>query len=275
MTSTFEFPASLLLVGAGKMGGSLLRGWLAAGFPGGSIAVVDPHLAEPALSEWRAQGVLINPASLPFDPTVLILAIKPQMLEASAEGINALIGPQTVIVSILAGKTIGNLAHYLPRAGAIVRTMPNLPASIGQGATGAYANDAVTSTQREKVDALLRTSGIVAWLESEEQIDAVTAISGSGPAYVFHMTECLSAAGVALGLPEALAARLAHATVTGSAALMAAEPGTPPARLRENVTSPNGTTEAALKILMADDNMPALLRAATKAARLRAEDLSG
>lgn len=274
MSQIAEFPESLVLVGAGKMGGSLLEGWLQQGFPGNKIAVIDPHPAQAIQDLCARAGIALNPASLPFRPATLVLAIKPQMLEASAAAIDALIGPDTVVVSILAGKTIANLRHYLTKARAVVRTMPNLPAAIGQGATGAIANGETSPSQRRAVDALLKTSGVVEWLTTETQIDAVTAISGSGPAYVFYMAECLTEAGVALGLPVELAARLASATVSGSASLMA-ESALSPSTLRENVTSPGGTTAAALQVLMAEDGLKKLMERATAAANKRAAELAG
>lgn len=274
MGQTTDFPSSVLLVGAGKMGGSLLRSWIEKCLPGDRIAVIDPHPSEPVVTLCASAGACLNPAVLPFKPSVLVLAVKPQMLEASAPQVDALIGPDTVVVSILAGKTITDLRQYLPKAHAVVRTMPNLPASIGMGAIGAAANGDTSPGQRRAVDALLGTSGIVEWLPSEDLIDAVTAISGSGPAYVFYMTECLAEVGMALGLPAALAARLAQATVTGSAALMEAS-GPPPATLRENVTSPGGTTAAALRVLMSEDGLRPLLQRTAEAAVKRAGELAG
>lgn len=274
MNQVSDFPASLALVGAGKMGGSMLEGWLAVGFPGERIAVFDPNPFGHIIDVCNKASVLLNPDSLPFDPAALILAIKPQALESVAPSANQLMGKDTVLVSILAGKTISNLLERLPRARAVVRTIPNLPASIGRGATGAFANDETSPDQRRMVDALLRTNGLVEWLSSENLIDAVTAVSGSGPAYVFYLTECLAEAGIAAGLPSDLAARLAKATVTGSAELMA-NSNQPPSALRENVTSPAGTTAAALQKLMAEDGLAPLMRKAVEAARKRAQELAG
>jgi pyrroline-5-carboxylate reductase len=197
------------------------------------------------------------------------------MLDEAAGTIDRFVGPQTLIISILAGKTIGDLRGRLPHAKAIVRAMPNLPASIGRGATGAAANQDVSASQKAMADALLRSVGIVEWLASEDLIDAVTAVSGSGPAYVFHLVECLADAGAAAGLPLELAQRLARATVTGAGELLA-QSDLPPDRLRQNVTSPGGTTAAALDVLMADQaGLKALMREAVAAAKRRAEDLSG
>lgn len=269
-----HLPSSLVLVGAGKMGGSMLHGWLAVGMKPSGVTVIDPRPSDEMTRLCHERGVALNPAN-PAAPDVLVLAIKPQMLDEAAPGVNGLIGPGTLIVSILAGKTIGDLRSRLPAAHAIVRAMPNLPASIGRGATGAAASPEVTDAQRRTADALLRCNGIVEWLSSEDLVDAVTAVSGSGPAYVFHLVECLAEAGAAAGLPPDLAERLARATVTGAGELLFRS-DLSPAALRQNVTSPGGTTAAALEILMADPNgLKALMREAVAAAKRRAGELSG
>ncbi|WP_336486466.1 pyrroline-5-carboxylate reductase [Methylobacterium nigriterrae] len=266
-------PASLTLVGAGKMGGAMLDGWLAGGLDPARTAILDPAPAPEIAELCRARGLLLNPARPPAAEAV-VLAIKPQGLESAAAAVDALIGPDTLLVSILAGKTIADLKGRLPAARAVVRAMPNLPASIGRGATGAAASPEVTPGQRAGADALLSAAGLVEWLDDEGLIDAVTAVSGSGPAYVFLLAEALAEAGVAAGLPPEVAARLARATVAGSGALLDASP-TEAAQLRRNVTSPGGTTAAALDVLMRDDGLPALMREAVAAARRRAGELSG
>ncbi|MGO4526891.1 pyrroline-5-carboxylate reductase [Microvirga sp. 2MCAF35] len=269
-----HLPSSLILVGAGKMGGSMLEGWLKVGMRPEGVTVVDPRPSEEMTRFCRERGIALNPAK-PTAADVLVLAIKPQMLDEAAPALNGLLGPQTLIISILAGKTIGDLRSRLPAAGAIVRAMPNLPASIGRGATGAAVNEKVSEGQRLTADALLSSNGIVEWLPSEDLIDAVTALSGSGPAYVFHLVECLAEAGTAAGLPPDLAQRLARATVTGAGELLF-QSELPPATLRQNVTSPGGTTAAALEVLMRDPNgLKALLREAVAAAKRRAEELAG
>lgn len=269
-----HLPSSLILVGAGKMGGSMLEGWLKVGMKPEGVAVLDPHASAEMTRFCREKGMAMNPAS-PAAPDVLVLAIKPQMLDEAAPALNGVLGPKTLIISILAGKTIGDLRARLPASGAIVRAMPNLPASIGRGATGAAVNENVSETQRLMADALLSSNGIVEWLPSEDLIDAVTAVSGSGPAYVFHLVECLAEAGAAAGLPPDLAQRLARATVTGAGELLFQSESTP-ATLRQNVTSPGGTTAAALEVLMRDPNgLKALMREAVAAAKRRAEELAG
>jgi len=269
-----HLPSSLILVGAGKMGGSMLEGWLKVGMNPAGVAVIDPHPSDEMARSCSRQGIALNPAN-PLAPDVLVLAVKPQMLDEAAAPLNALLGPGTLIVSILAGKTIGNLRSRLPSAAAVVRAMPNLPASIGRGATGAAASPEVSEGQRLMAHALLSSNGIVEWLDSEDLIDAVTALSGSGPAYVFHLVECLAEAGAAAGLPPDLAQRLARATVTGAGELLF-QSDLPPATLRQNVTSPGGTTAAALEVLMSEEQgLKALMREAVAAAKRRAGELSG
>ncbi|KLK93726.1 pyrroline-5-carboxylate reductase [Microvirga vignae] len=267
-------PSSLILVGAGKMGGSMLEGWLKVGMKPSGVTVIDPRPSEEMTRFCSEKGIALNPAN-PSPADVLVLAIKPQMLEDAAPALNGYLGPRTLIISILAGKTTGNLKARLPTASAIVRAMPNLPASIGRGATGAAINAEVSEEQRLMADALLSSNGIVEWLSSEDLIDAVTAVSGSGPAYVFHLVECLAEAGAAAGLPPDLAQRLARATVTGAGELLF-QSDLPPATLRQNVTSPGGTTAAALEVLMRDPGgLKALMREAVAAAKRRAEELAG
>ena len=269
-------PASLALVGAGKMGGAMLAGWHALGLRGPGVSVFDPQPA-PEMVEFCARaGMALNPA-LPAaaPPDALVLAVKPQMLDAAAPGIQSLAGPQTLLISIIAGKTIANLQARFPQARAIVRAMPNTPAAVGRGITGAFADQSLSPARRASAAALLSAVGEVAWVGDERLIDAVTAVSGSGPAYVFYLTECLARAGEAQGLPPELAARLARVTVEGSGELMHRDATSAPAALRKNVTSPAGTTAAALEVLMAADGMQTLMTRAVSAARRRAEELSG
>jgi pyrroline-5-carboxylate reductase len=268
-----DFPASLLLVGAGRMGGALLRGWLKLGLAPARVHVLDPALSAEMQDFCATQGVNVGaPAQT---PEVLVLAIKPQTFADAASSLSTLIGPETLIISILAGRTLGGMAEHLPGVRAIVRAMPNLPAAIGAGITGAVANPAVTSRQKETAHALLAAGGAVVWLDDEGLIDAVTAISGSGPAYVFYLAECLAKAGIEQGLPADIAARLARATIEGAGALLAATPDVPAEKLRADVTSPGGTTEAALKELMSSDGLVNLIGRAVAAAVARARQLSG
>lgn len=271
--STARMPASLVLAGAGKMGGAMLAGWLDAGLDPRRTTIVDPVPARPIVDLCTERGIALNPTD-PEPGAVLVLGIKPQGLDTAAPGLDRLIGRDTLLVSILAGKTIADLRGRLPRARAIVRAMPNLPASIGRGATGACASPEVTPAQRAAAEALLAANGAVAWLTDEAQIDAVTAVSGSGPAYVFLLAETLAEAGIAAGLEPEVARSLARATVAGAGALLDASPAEA-AELRRNVTSPGGTTAAALEVLMRPDGLGALMREAVAAARRRAGELSG
>lgn len=272
--SSAGLPRSLVLAGAGKMGAAMLEGWLAAGLPEGAARVLDPAPSGSVAALARAGRIAIGPGQETEAPEVLVLAIKPQGLDDAAAALRPFAGPGTLVVSILAGKTVADLRRSLPEAGAFVRAMPNLPASIGRGATGAYASPETSGSQRGTADRLLACNGAVEWVEDEALIDAVTALSGSGPAYVFHLVEAMTAAGEAAGLEPGLAGRLARATVTGAGALLEQSP-LPAATLRENVTSKGGTTAAALEVLMAPDGLTPLMTRAVAAAKRRAGELSG
>ncbi|WP_348773012.1 pyrroline-5-carboxylate reductase [Methylobacterium sp. 37f] len=266
-------PRSLTLVGAGKMGGAMLAGWLAGGLDPRRTTIIDPQAPPEIRVLCAARGLGLNPAKPPVSEA-LVLAMKPQGLEGAAAGLAPLIGPDTLVVSILAGKTLTNLRDRLPGARAIVRAMPNLPASIGRGATGAVASTAVSAQQRAQAQALLASVGLVEWLDDEALIDALTAVSGSGPAYVFLLAEVMAQAGVAAGLPADMAARLARSTVSGAGALLESNPREAGA-LRQDVTSPGGTTAEALAVLMRPGGLPDLMREAVDAARRRAGALAG
>lgn len=271
-----RLPSSLVLVGAGKMGSAMLDGWLALGLSPSRVVAVDPGLNDDAREALAAKGISIAASAQDVrPPEVLVLAIKPQMLDAAADSLSGLIGPQTLVISVLAGKTIADLQSRCPAARAIVRAMPNTPAAVGRGITALVANRDVTPAQRTLADGLLRAVGKVEWLDDEGLIDAVTAVSGSGPAYVFHLVEAMAAAGAAIGLPADLAMRLARATVEGAGELLH-QSEFAPATLRQNVTSPGGTTAAALAVLMDEANgLPPLMAKAIAAAKKRAEELSG
>ncbi|MEY3552262.1 MAG: hypothetical protein RL735_610 [Pseudomonadota bacterium] len=269
-------PTSLILVGAGRMGSAMLSGWLAMGLPGKAISIIEPAPSPELMALCAANDVRLGTDATGLGAAeVVILAVKPQMLDAAAPSLAALIGTDTLIVSILAGKTIANIAARLPGASAMVRAMPNTPAAIGRGITGVAASPAVTPRQRQMADALLGAVGAVEWLSNESLIDAVTAVSGSGPAYVFLLAESLARAGEAAGLPADLAARLARATIEGSGELMRLSPDVAPSKLRENVTSPGGTTAAALGVLMGEEGLDRPMKDAVLAALRRAGELSG
>ena len=265
---------ALLLVGCGKMGGAMLDGWLAAG-TASRVVVVEPSGLPESVRGNPAVTAATGPAELPagFVPDVVVLAVKPQVMDSVLPGYQALARPGTVFLSIAAGKTIGFFESLLGEGAAVVRSMPNTPAAIGRGMTVAVGNAGVSEPQRRLCDTLLRAVGDVAWVEDESLLDPVTAVSGSGPAYVFLMVEAMARAGEAAGLPAELAMRLARATVAGAGELMHQSP-TPAADLRKAVTSPNGTTQAALDVLMAGDGLQPLMDRAIAAAAHRSRELA-
>jgi pyrroline-5-carboxylate reductase len=261
---------TLLLVGCGKMGGALAEGWLARGIAR-RIVVVEPGPGADALSGIeRHMGAATVPADLA--PEAVVLAVKPQTMAEVLPDYRRFAGT-TTFLSIAAGKTLGFCARRLGPEAAIVRAMPNLPASIGHGMTVACANARVAKAGRALVDRLLAAVGDVAWVADESLLDAVTAVSGSGPAYIFLLIECLAAAGKAEGLPADLAARLATITAAGAGELARRSPQGA-AALRAAVTSPGGTTEAALKVLMAADGLAPLMARAIAAATRRSRELA-
>jgi pyrroline-5-carboxylate reductase len=270
-----EWPARLVLVGAGKMGSAMAKGWLDAGLPASSLTILDPNPSPEIAALAANRAIALNPRVPTESPEILVLAIKPQSVDQVAPQIGQFAAKHTLLLSIIAGKTIANLTGRLPRAGAVVRAMPNTPAAIGRGVTGAFANAAVTPEQKRWCERLLGAVGTFLWLAEEDAIDAVTAISGSGPAYVFALTEALAAAGERLGLPAELSMSLARGTVEGAAELMRRESAISPATLRQNVTSPGGTTAAALAVLQSPDGLNDLMARATAAARARAAEMAG
>jgi pyrroline-5-carboxylate reductase len=268
---------SVAVVGAGKMGFAMLEGLAASGLAGVGTLIIEPAPAPQLQAFCDKIGATLS-TEAPRDvaaPDALLLAVKPQMLDAAAPALQALVGARTLLVSVLAGKTIANLQQRFPATQTFVRAMPNTPAAIGRGVTGAFASAAVEAEGRDFAQRLLAAVGEVEWVESEAQIDALTAISGCGPAYVFLMAECLAAAGTELGLAPDLAMRLARGTIAGAGELMRASPETPAETLRRNVTSPGGATAAALDVLMAEDGLKPLLVKAAAAAQRRARELAG
>lgn len=257
----------LVLLGCGKMGSALLRGWLGEGLPAASV-----HVIEPAPSDWlRGTGVGVN-GPLPASPAVALVAVKPQTMGAALPAMAALGGGGTLVLSIAAGTPIAAFEAAFGAGTPVVRAMPNTPAAIGRGITAMVGSAAATEAHLAVAEALLRAVGEVVRVRDEDQIDAVTGVSGSGPAYVFHLIECLAAAAEAEGLDPDLSLRLARATVAGAGAL-AQETGADPTQLRRDVTSPHGTTQAGLAVLMAE--LPDLVRRTVRAAAARATELRG
>jgi pyrroline-5-carboxylate reductase len=264
---------ALILVGCGKMGSALLRGWIAAR-AATSFQVVEPEGAPPGFAGSGSVAWYRSPEELPGEPApeAVVFAVKPQIVDAVLPSYRRWARPNTLFISIVAGKTIAGMTRHLGPA-AVIRTMPNTPAAIGRGITVACANQLVTAAQRRLCERLLAAAGESAWVEDETLLDAVTAVSGSGPAYVFLLIETLAAAAETVGLPPDLALRLARSTVAGSGEL-AQLSGESPAQLRENVTSPGGTTRAALDILMGKDGLGPLIRRAVEAAAARSRELA-
>lgn len=262
----------ILLLGCGKMGSAMLEGWLASGLPPSAIHILDPK-PSPRLRDLAAEGLHLN-APLPKRPALCLVAVKPQMMGDALPAVAALGGGGTLVVSIAAGTTLAQFEETFGPGTPIVRCMPNTPAAIGAGITALVGNDKAGPDDLDLAETVLRAIGQTVRLSDEAQIDAVTGLSGSGPAYVFHMIECLAAAGAAEGLPEEMAMTLAKATVRG-AGLLASAAEEDPTQLRVNVTSPNGTTQAGLDVLMnPETGLPPLIRATVSAAANRSRELA-
>jgi pyrroline-5-carboxylate reductase len=262
---------TIVLAGAGKMGGAMLTGWLARGLDATRVAVVEPHPSN-EISALTAQGVRLNPPPSEVGAVAtLVVALKPQSFREAGPMLKSYTGPNTLVVSIMAGTTIAVIAEVC--GGSVVRAMPNTPAAIGRGITVAVAANNVNAAQRGVADALLRAIGSVEWVDDENLMDAVTAVSGSGPAYIFLLAEELARAGIEAGLPAELATKLARETVAGSGELLHRSE-LDSATLRQNVTSPGGTTAAALEVLMGPDGMQQLMIRAIAAATRRSKELA-
>jgi pyrroline-5-carboxylate reductase len=271
-TSLDDFSGTLVLVGAGKMGGAMLEGWHRLGLKFDNVAVIEPQPA-PEIITLGQRGLRINPALDTLAASAIVIAVKPQVAPQALPALAPLLRKDTLAISIMAGRTLAFLDKAMPGT-ALVRAMPNTPAAIGRGITVAVPNARVSAAQRGLADKLLAATGVVEWVADEALMDAVTAVSGSGPAYVFLLAESLARAGAAAGLPADLAARLARATVAGSGELLHRSP-LDAATLRQNVTSPGGTTAAALDVLMARDGLDPVLEKAVAAATRRSRELAG
>jgi pyrroline-5-carboxylate reductase len=270
-----EIDGTLLLAGAGNMGAAMLSGWLVQGLDAKGIVVQDPSPPARVKELLAKHGLVAHAkiATLPEPPAVIVVAVKPQAMDEVFPPLGKLAGEKTVVLSIAAGRTIAGFEKHLRKGAAVIRSMPNTPAAIGRGITVAVGNAAVTPAQRAVCDSLLRAIGEVAWVDDEGLIDAVTAVSGSGPAYVFYLAECLAEAGVKAGLPAELANKLARWTVAGAGELLhRSDLGAD--TLRQNVTSPGGTTFAALQVLMRPDGLPKLMAEAVAAAAKRSRELA-
>ena len=268
-----EFRGTLVLVGAGKMGSAMLDGWLGRGLDPKKITVIEPQPVK-AVKALARRGVKLNPKNKIGVASAIVIAVKPQSAPEALPPLARYIDKATLVLSIMAGRTIGFLEKSLPAGTAIVRAMPNTPAAIGRGISVAVANAKISKRQRKQASDLLAAIGKVEWVPDEALMDAVTALSGSGPAYIFLLAECMTRAGVAAGLPPELATRLARETVAGSAELLHRS-DLDAATLRQNVTSPGGTTAAALEVLMGPGGFDQLLTQAIAAATRRSRDLAG
>ncbi len=262
----------IILIGCGKMGGAMLQGWLKSS-PENTYTIVDP-----AIEKAPAEGIEIFPdlnaaAEHVRKATIIVIAVKPQMMMSMCDNLAKHIPDDAVVISIAAGVTIESFEVYLGAEQPIIRAMPNTPAAIGKGMTVAVANSHVSQEKSQVAKMLLETTGKFEWIDDEAMMDAVTALSGSGPAYIFYLIEMLAKAGVECGLPENLSMALARQTVIGAGALAEDESSTAAATLRENVTSPGGTTAAALRVLM-DGRAQALMNETLEAAKHRSEELS-
>ena len=265
----------IVLVGCGKMGGAMLEGWLKAGVPAAKIVGLDPKPPQDMAELIATKNIALNPTMASItDAEVIVIAVKPQLMSDVLPSLLPLMRSKPLVLSIAAGKTIAGFEKTLGADAAVIRAMPNTPAAIGRGITGMVGNANVSSAQMTLAETLLASTGEVLRVKNEEAIDFVTAVSGSGPAYVFYLAECLAAAAEKLGLPADISMRLARATVSGSGELLH-QSDLDAATLRENVTSPNGTTHAALQVLMADDGLKPLMEKAVAAAARRSKELAG
>lgn len=270
----------VLLVGAGRMGSALLKGWVAQGLEADRVFVQEPSMTAEMAAFCRQHGITVAARPvMPQPPAVILLAVKPQLMDAVLPDVTPQTGPDTVVLSVAAGRTIASIATHFQAGTAIVRTMPNTPAAIGRGISALFGNDAVKPEQAQLCETLMAAAGEIVWLDSETQMDAVTAVSGSGPAYIFLLAECLAEAGEKAGLPPDMAAKLARATVSGAGELLR-QSDLSAGELRRNVTSPGGTTEAAISVLMGQidgspaNSLSALMTEAVKAAARRSKELA-
>lgn len=276
--SAISTKSPVLLIGCGKMGSAMLSGWLNQGLNIGSVHIVDPFLdpIKNAFSMLPTDALHETVDRLPHKiaPSFVIMAVKPQMMDDALNALKSFDLSTSVILSVAAGKTIDYFAKHLGNDQPIIRAMPNTPAAISKGITVCTANRDVSDEQKDISTTLLETVSTVEWINDESLMDAVTALSGSGPAYVFYMVEAMAAAGEAIGLPADLSNKLARETVSGAGALLDASDESA-SRLRENVTSPGGTTAAALDVLMADDGIVKIMRRAMQQAKIRSKELAG
>jgi len=277
MENDFSNARPLVLVGCGHMGQALAEGWLKAGLVPDSLIVVDPAAKPGLLAGVPDENILASAAMLKGKPQAhaLVLAVKPQMADSVLAALKPSVGADTLVISIAAGVTLDQIKRGLDGAGTAVRAMPNTPAAVGAGISALAAEMGTTAGQKALASTLLGAVGSTVWLEDENQMNAVTAVSGSGPAYVFHLVECMAAAGAKQGLPSDVAEVLSRQTLIGAARLLEAKTSDSALDLRRQVASPGGTTAAALEVLMAEGGLSDLMAKAIRAARKRGDDLAG
>ncbi len=265
----------IVLAGCGKMGGAMLEGWLKSGIDAKRIVALDPKPPDEVAAMLKAHNIRHNPPLVDItNVEAIIIAVKPQMMAEVLPQLASLQHSKPVNLSIAAGKTIASFEAAFGNTASVIRTMPNTPAAIGRGITAMVGNKNVSPQQLALAKSLLSSTGEVVEVAREDMIDMVTAVSGSGPAYVFYLAECMAAAGEKIGLPPELAMKLARATVSGAGELLH-QSSSDAATLRQNVTSPGGTTFAALQVLMAENGMAPLFEKAIAAAAHRAKELAG
>lgn len=262
----------LLLVGCGKMGGAMLDGWLARGLKASDVAVAEP--VEAIRPKQAGLRVVSSSSEISETPEIIVLAVKPQSMDGTLTDLKRFADKGAVFLSIAAGKTLGYFAGHLGKSAKVVRSMPNTPAAVRQGISVATAAPGVSAAEKKRCHELLEAVGQVLWVDDEALMDPVTALSGSGPAYVFLLVEAMAAAGAKLGLTPDMAMQLARATVAGSGELLK-QSSEPAAQLRVNVTSPGGTTAEALKVLMAPEGIQPVFDKALAAASRRSKELAG
>lgn len=266
---------SIVLFGAGKMGTALLEGWLAGGIAPERIFIQDPLASDACRALVAARGLSLNKALAEIPaPGLILFAVKPQIMDRLLSDLGDFFGTEALYVSVAAGFTLSGMTKYLGEAVAVVRVMPNMAVAVGHGVAAAFPNEYATREQCALIEDLLRMVGEIVWMSSEDMIDVATAVSGSGPAYVFYLTECLAEAGMAAGLPFEMALRLARLTVEGAGEVLRCAVHSPE-ELRQNVTSPHGVTAAALAVLREDDALRRLMTQAVNAAVERARQLAG
>ncbi len=276
MKNAFTPASPIILLGCGNMGKALAQGWLAAGLDANSLYVADPSQPVGALEGVPEQNYVEGLAAIPEGVVAkaIVLAVKPQIMNAVLSDVARLTSEDTLVISVAAGVTFEQMKRGVVSEAIYIRAMPNTPAAVGEGITGFTSDKPIANADKTLVQDLLSATGQAVWVADEALIDAVTSVSGSGPAYVFYMVEAMAAAGQRVGLDGETAMKLARQTIIGAGQLMKAEAELPANELRRRVTSPGGTTAAALDVLMAEGGLNALMREAVQAAYGRAKELA-